>query len=699
MFFSEDTIVQATRALQKKVENKFFGLLSIFRFIDTDFVEPLKTYTINNRDLSNWLNDTLTLEEIAPSTGTGKHSFRFSISWDNYIKENIKTDIFLIDLLVFIYKFTDFESEPSFADLKNRFLKEFHLKEVHISMFFKKESEEHQNLSFSDELTSRAVLKEKLNMSQPTVAFETNSQLAAVAGSLKQAAFFQTLYANSDLIKCLLICNTDLNTFYPSALPIHNNSTNMAEQIIYFGAPGTGKSYGIKQRHPLITKDNSFRTTFHPDSDYSTFVGCYKPIKVKESITYEFVPQVFTEAYIAAWRGFEESKPVYLIIEEINRGNCAQIFGDLFQLLDRKEDGFSQYEIKPEKDLQNYLSDEFAGNHNDEEDSAPALDLKEYPTVISGKEIILPPNLNIIATMNTSDQSLFPIDSAFKRRWNWHYVAIKDIKEKDYHFEVNSELYKWWDFVSIVNDAIKAVTDSEDKKMGYFFVRPDKKRQESDKEATIITTELFVSKVLFYLWTDVFKDYTTDENNIFRKCVGKDENGNDKFEPITFSDFFDGIGNVNMNTLIKFLEQFSFFTNKLNDDVDEEEDEDGNTPSSSNRDYTKYSVNGSGAYGKNLLAARAVEKYIQLNPDMPVETVINNWKSLGMIVPHFFETKEEHDSRIAQGRKTRSVEIPCGDTVVYVEKDGYGNNGKVDVLIEAVNQKSEIWGITLAKAE
>lgn len=485
---------------------------------------------------------------------------------------------------------------------------------------------------------------------------------------------------------------------YNSTVNTSKGDDNKVIQTIYFGAPGTGKSYGIRINHD-INKDNSFRTTFHPDSDYSSFVGCYKPIKIKNDITYDFVPQVFTEAYISAWRNFNDKKQVYLIIEEINRGNCAQIFGDLFQLLDRDFRGFSEFEIKPEKDLQHFLADEFAGNHNNEKNEHPALKLYEFPRVASGDELMLPPNLNIIATMNTSDQSLFPIDSAFKRRWNWHYVAIKDFKEKNYRFEVNGVLYKWWDFVSPVNDAIKAVTDSEDKKMGYFFVRPDKKEQESDKEATIVSSDFFVSKVLFYLWTDVFKDYTTDENNIFRKLVGKDDNGIDKYEAITFSEFFDSLGKVKVETIIDFLAQF-----KLEPDKDlkiEEqslvEDEDGNLENSTNRDYTKYSVNGVGKFGKNILASEAVKEYIRLNPDMKAENVIANWKSLGMIVPHFFETKEEYDART--DRKDRVAVIPCGDTVVYVAKDGYGNNGKVEKLIEAVNQKTEEWGITLAKAK
>ena len=326
--------------------------------------------------------------------------------------------------------------------------------------------------------------------------------------------------------------------------------TNLPEQIIYYGAPGTGKSFTIKDKYG-INKTNSFRTTFHPDSDYSSFVGCYKPTKDSNGITYEFVPQVFTEAYIAAWRGYKERKPIYLIIEEINRGNCAQIFGDLFQLLDRNKKGFSDYETRPEKDLMQFLKDEFAGKHE-----LPALELPDFPSVISGDELLLPPNLNILATMNTSDQSLFPIDSAFKRRWQWRYIAIKNAN-KGYQIELDDMCYDWWDFVKQVNEKIKDVTSSEDKKMGYFFAKTI--------ENGIIKTDHFVSKVLFYLWSDIFKDYADDvENNIFRKKVEeKGENGEEKYEPLSFTDFFDENGRVNKDVLSSFLEQFELKKSKM----------------------------------------------------------------------------------------------------------------------------------------
>ena len=174
-------------------------------------------------------------------------------------------------------------------------------------------------------------------------------------------------------------------------------------QIIFFGTPGSGKSHKVNE---LIKGKKFHRTTFHPDSDYASFVGCYKPTMKDGEISYSFSPQVFTEAYVDAWKNPEEE--VYLVIEEINRGNCAQIFGDLFQLLDRNSDGYSDYRIKADSDLRDYLYSQLGkGNEG-----------------IKNGELCLPPNLRIFATMNTSDQSLFPMDSAFKRRWDWEYIPV-----------------------------------------------------------------------------------------------------------------------------------------------------------------------------------------------------------------------------------------------------------------------------------
>ena len=310
-------------------------------------------------------------------------------------------------------------------------------------------------------------------------------------------------------------------------------------QQIFYGAPGTGKSNTIKK---LVDKQNKrcHRTTFHPDSDYSTFVGAYKPTMKESHITkdgvttkeekiiYTFCPQAFTNAYVEAWKTEEE---VYLVIEEINRGNCAQIFGDLFQLLDRKN-GVSEYPVEADADLQSYLQKALA--------DTTRTDIPE--DVKSGKKLILPSNLYIWATMNTSDQSLFPIDSAFKRRWEWKYIKIKNHPEENYQIMIGEEQQDWWEFIKKINEIIASMTSSADKQLGYFFC--------CAKDG-VIDEETFVSKVIFYLWNDVFKDYGFEDASLFRYI---DNEGTER--DLTFPDFYDEDGEkVNTKRLADFVKK------------------------------------------------------------------------------------------------------------------------------------------------
>ena len=325
-----------------------------------------------------------------------------------------------------------------------------------------------------------------------------------------------------------------------------DGSSAVTEQTIYYGCPGTGKSYTVKDKtegldgkkavffdkdgnrieapesetERIKTPSNIFRTTFHPDYDYATFVGTYKPVmkplpgeedkeNPKEELSYEFVPQVFTKAYVRAWKSWADNslegkdKNVYLIIEEINRGNCAQIFGDLFQLLDRKN-GYSEFPIIPDAEMSNYLKKQ----------QVPFESLR------------LPPNLHIYATMNTSDQSLFPMDSAFKRRWSMEYIPIKyeGNEAENYKLNLYGTEYSWPEFLRLVNAKIRLATNSEDKQMGEFFIKNPQ-----------ITEKEFINKVMFYLWNDVCKDLysaTRPSNNYFLR--------DSKDTLFTFAELFSG---------------------------------------------------------------------------------------------------------------------------------------------------------------
>lgn len=287
------------------------------------------------------------------------------------------------------------------------------------------------------------------------------------------------------------------------------SSTEDSHQLIFFGSPGTGKSRKVENRTQGHSKT---RTTFHPETDYHSFVGSYKPVMNGSNIEYKFVPQAFTKAYCEAWKNLD--KPHFLIIEEINRGNCAQIFGDIFQCLDRDETGKSKYVVDCNEDLANYLKEVFAD------------------TDIVTDKIILPNNLYILATMNTSDQSLFPMDSAFKRRWDWEFVPINYEDANSLNIVIGDSTYNWGNFIEIINPKIKELTGSEDKQLGNRFVNPNDGN---------ITFDQFRSKVLFYLWSEVYKDEYGTQNSIFKF----EENG----EPKDFQ--FGDLYNVNSTDLVK----------------------------------------------------------------------------------------------------------------------------------------------------
>ena len=471
-------------------------------------------------------------------------------------------------------------------------------------------------------------------------------------------------------------------------------------QQIYYGAPGTGKSKAIKD---LTFGEDVIRTTFHPDSDYASFVGTYKPIteevvlrdcygkKVideetnevvkEERIAYKFIPQAFLEAYVKAWKKLGSGKKQYLIIEEINRGNCAQIFGDLFQLLDRNEYGFSDYPIVADKDMQKYLKKEFEGWEITNKDKINQLygEANMVSFILKGKRLVLPSNLYIWATMNTSDQSLFPIDSAFKRRWDWKYVPIREGRDKEtnaplnWYINTGDKQYDWWSFVSQVNKLIGSLTNSEDKKLGYFFCKA------KDGE---IDADLFVSKVIFYLWNDVFKDYGFDDKDF------QDEEG----KILSFDRFYqddNGVTIVNVANIELFLENLG--VDKYNPDEKEKEDYIDTEEEQNGKNNFKYTINGSSQqYAKRILAAKLVEEYIKMNPDLSPKQVVNSWKSLGNIVSHFVETEEEFKSRTDIPRVEK---IKCQDSYVYVSTNGWGGTAKMHELINAVNKQN--WNLSV----
>jgi hypothetical protein len=287
-----------------------------------------------------------------------------------------------------------------------------------------------------------------------------------------------------------------------------------SRNVIFFGPPGTGKSYKMNEyaKNIRVGSLNVIRTTFHPEFSYYDFIGQYKPItgfeltsnKITNSngnelkdnelykkpiIYYDFVPGPFTKTIIKALASHESNENTLLIIEEINRGNCAAIFGDIFQLLDRVNNvnlisdyGRSQYPIEIPEEMKRYITEKLSWNEIKWNNIFP-------------KGFVLPSNLYIYATMNTSDQSLFPMDSAFKRRWTMEYININYEQPELYNrfLPMPYDKIKWLNFIKVINKIIVDFTQTDDKQIGQWFI------------SSVITDNEFVGKLLSFLWFDVFR--------------------------------------------------------------------------------------------------------------------------------------------------------------------------------------------------
>jgi len=285
---------------------------------------------------------------------------------------------------------------------------------------------------------------------------------------------------------------------------------------ILFGAPGTGKSFTLnKERKELLGEDNEVdyeRVTFHPDYSYANFVGTYKPVPCKDSkgedaITYEYVPGPFMRIYVEALKNgrTDDVKPFLLIVEEINRANVAAVFGDIFQLLDRGDDEVSEYPIQASEDIKKYLVKELGGNP------------EKYT------KIKLPDNMFIWSTMNSADQGVFPMDTAFKRRWDFTYLGIDDSEKNLIGKTVvlgeghTKHRIEWNKLRKAINKFLAKNKVNEDKQLGPYFI-PKRivipaNGNEIDREAFIST---FKNKVIMYLFEDAAKQ---KRSTLFEGCL------------------------------------------------------------------------------------------------------------------------------------------------------------------------------------
>ena len=321
-----------------------------------------------------------------------------------------------------------------------------------------------------------------VNASQSYVAdiayyFATNKELI----ELNEGVMFENI-------------NNTPEMFSPAPSSEQNTSRKTGgHNLIIYGAPGTGKSRTIEDRYGL--EPYTKRVVFHPEYSYFDFVGSYKPVSLYKKteemfftvagepfvkgepyIDYQFVPGPFIQVFIDAWK--DPAHMHTLLIEEINRASAAAVFGEIFQMLDRLADGSGEYKLTPPKELKDYLCsiDEMSDH------------------IKSG--LYIPSNMNIVATMNSADQGVNVIDSAFKRRWNFEYLPI-DINKavhKDAIIIYAGTECKWGTFVSALNDKLINNQVGEDKLIGPYFIRPEE-----------VNSKCAIDKLLLYLWDDIFR--------------------------------------------------------------------------------------------------------------------------------------------------------------------------------------------------
>ena len=611
-YISLKSVVEAYSANRYHTKNKFWGLLSILSNIDS-IVQPGVSYDFLTSRVATFLESLFCIDDTKREYQNGATwNIMLSNQWTVKVSEQMLNGTpNIYDVATWYFRDAEFKDDIKSTDLISLFLSHSNISiEDAKDLFDFREKE----VEFVSTQYDEFELQKALKFGGTNITAE-GATIVAHPGELSRAPFIQTLYAGQSTLECLIITPFRFgDLYYGKRQQGRLLSSSTTSQTIFYGSPGTGKSWTV-QNNVLkdVKEDYIFRTTFHPDTDYSTFIGCYKPISKRKvskilsydelekeyekykplyktsteananfikdyaeslleaskgtslnqvvknlfstgndtyfvemvklllgerdrytsAITYDFVPQVFTEAYVKAWQNPKEQ--IYLVIEEINRGNCAQIFGDLFQLLDRKK-GVSEYPVKAETALAEYLSNVLEG------DAAEG---------IRDGKLSLPANLNIIATMNTSDQSLFPMDSAFKRRWDWKYIPTTPPADKSRTMELSFKdktttkygttidagdyEYDWTEFLEKINEKIQNATHSDDKQLGFWFVKTEEGAEE-------ITISSFVSKVVFYLWNDVFKDMGAKDSNPFTiKVDGKNV-------VMSFNSFFE------MNSLGQIVE-------------------------------------------------------------------------------------------------------------------------------------------------
>lgn len=336
----------------------------------------------------------------------------------------------------------------------------------------------------------------------------------------KQVAFIESEFSipdaksRADFFDRYKYCNFckfhGITAKVPDEIDTANSNTEVkrltgGKNILLYGVPGAGKSHRIAKKYCADSRRIE-RVVFHPDYTYSDFVGQILPRIIDGQLKYVFTPGPFTKMVEKAWK--DPGNHYYLIIEEINRGNAPAIFGEIFQLLDRK-------------DVDNYPADV-------EGESEYGISNYEVADVVYGNsehEVRIPSNMFVLATMNTADQNVFTLDTAFQRRWKMEHIPNKFVFEAGSHAldEIQGTKLDWGTFATVINDRIteinRDISSSEDKRLGVYFVKKSE-----------LATGVFPEKVLKYLWDDAFK---MDKEAVFDSKFGSLEEVIEEYEAST----------------------------------------------------------------------------------------------------------------------------------------------------------------------
>lgn len=525
-YFTPDTIAQANRNIET-LDGKAGGLICVLSCLMENIDENI-SYTIDGKKLRKQLSMVFDKEPKDTFDNVKSNYIIFAKGWattffNNYIKNRVD----LLSCAVFFLRRYGFEREFTKEEVIDTFIKCFNLKNFKDSWFF-----EGNDLILaynqSDVEDNQAEFYIKMNYINDFKSILFHGVIQKSAADLKAAGQIQTLYSGSGVQTCFLLSDEPLDQYYimsnsnqicsnqfsAKAEPGNTGNTRalFGTNKIFYGAPGCGKSRHVCDLlvEVPVAIDNIIRVTFHPEYANCDFIGQILPTvetkkdeitgEGKEIVKYIFNPGPFT---LALQTAYNTNDMVFLIIEEINRGNAAAIFGDMFQLLDRVKDNSkpnyccSEYPVR-NPNMQKYL----IGSISDEV-------IKEE--LKNG--IFIPSNLTIYATMNTSDQNVFTLDTAFKRRWSFEQISNDITKDTDHAYRgwyVPGTEVTWADFLTKLNDKILDYKlqsqTNEDKRLGKYFVTKDCLVDPSNIPGDISEiAHNFAYKVLEYVWNDVCK--------------------------------------------------------------------------------------------------------------------------------------------------------------------------------------------------